>query len=303
MRPVFLAAYTRDVCILVRLKLRERTFRYKLSFRFCTKETCRRPSGAFAVGVLSQFTLFKLRGIPVQVHFSLGLAFVIMVYQWGVWGLPAGVVLFSSVLAHELGHAMMARRLGISTRSIHLHLLGGTAAISENPDSPADEIMIAAAGPVVSLGLAALGFAASGILGLTSSMTLTSLSGVFSFFGAVNLMLGLFNLIPALPMDGGRIFRGFLARKMRHTKATQLAAKVARVIAVGLGLVGIFSANLSLTLIALFVFFLSKREEHMANVKESSRRFAEQWESQLPDSPHQIVIDVTPSSGRHRWTA
>ena len=226
-----------------------------------------------------------------------------MVYQWGYWGIPAGVVLFASVLVHELGHALMARRLGISTRSIHLHLLGGTAAISETPDSPADEIMIAAAGPIVSLVLAAAGFGLSAVLGMPSSVTLNSLSGVFSFFGAVNLMLGLFNLIPALPMDGGRIFRGFLARKMRHAKATQVAGRVARVIAVGLGLVGIFTANLSLTLIALFVFFLSKQEEHMANVRESSRRFAQQWESKLPTSPHDIIIDVTPSSGRHRWSA
>ena len=245
----------------------------------------------------------KVREIPIRVHFSLGLAFILMVYQWGLWGIPAGLILFASVLVHELGHALMARRLGISTRSIHLHLLGGTAAISENPESPADEIMIAAAGPAVSLLLAVLGLGLSGLLGMPSSTTLNSVSGVFSFFGAVNLMLGLFNLVPALPMDGGRIFRGFLARKMRHAKATQVAGRVARVIAVGLGLVGIFSANLSLTLIALFVFFLSRQEEHMANVRESSRRFAEQWESKLPTSPHEVIIDVTPQSNRHHWTA
>jgi len=245
----------------------------------------------------------NVREIPIRIHFSLGLAFILLVYHWGLSGIPAGLILFASVLVHELGHAFMARRLGISTRSIHLHLLGGTAALSETPESPADEIMIAAAGPVVSLFLAALGLSLSSLLGMPSSTTLSSVSGVLSFFGAVNLMLGLFNLIPALPMDGGRIFRGFLARKMRHTKATQVAGRVARVIAVGLGIVGIFSANLSLTLIALFVFFLSRQEEHMANVRESSRQFAEQWESKLPTSPHDIIIDVTPPSNRHHWTA
>ena len=238
-------------------------------------------------------TLFQLRGIPIRVHFTLGLAFLFLIFQWGAWGLPGGVILFASVLAHELGHAAVAQKLGISISSIDLHLLGGTANMGEHPEEPADEIMIAAAGPLVSLGLAVFAGVLAWALNPGFVLNLGTVSGVFAFTAAVNLMLGAFNLIPALPMDGGRILRGFLARKMSAVRATKIAGRFARIIALGLGVWGIGSANFSLTLIAVFVYFLSKREEHMANLRESSLRWAQNWESKMDPKMNGYIIDVT----------
>ena len=239
-------------------------------------------------------TLFHLRDIPIRVHFTLAIAFLFLLFQWGVWGLPGGVILFASVLAHELGHAAVAQKLGISIASIDLHLLGGTANMGEHPAEPADEIMIAAAGPLVSLGLALVAGLLAWALNPSFILNIGSVSGVFAFTAAVNFMLGVFNLIPALPMDGGRILRGLLARKMSAVRATKIAGRFARVIAVGLGLWGIGSANFSLTLIAVFVYFLSKREEHMANLREASSRWAQNWEAKMDPKMDGYIIDVTP---------
>jgi Zn-dependent protease len=254
----------------------------------------RSKTGAFIAPMRGAKTLFTLRNIPIRVHFTLGLAFVFLVSQWGLWGIPGGLILFASVLAHELGHAAVAQRLGITIGGIDLHLLGGTAVMNEHPSKPADEIMIAAAGPLVSLALALVFGAAVWLMGTNFSLDLSSLAGVLAFTSAVNFMLGVFNLIPALPMDGGRIFRGLLARKLGAQRATQIAAKVARVIAVALGLFGILSLNLSLTLIALFIYFLSKREEHVVNLRASSSRWAETWEAKMGSRMDGYVIDVSP---------
>jgi len=239
-------------------------------------------------------TLFHIHDIPIRFHFTLGIAFLFLIFQWGMWGIPGGVILFASVLAHELGHAFVAQRLGVTISRVDLHLLGGTAVMADHPSAPADEIMIAAAGPLVSLGLALLFGGSLWLLGGAFSLNLAAVGGVLAFTAATNLMLGIFNLIPALPMDGGRILRGFLARKLGVQRATQIAAKCARVIAVALGLWGIFSLNVSLSLIALFIYFLSKREEHMVNLRESSSRWAQTWESKMGPDMNDYVIDVSP---------
>jgi Zn-dependent protease len=112
------------------------------------------------------------------------------------------------------------------------------------------------------------------------------------------LMLGLFNLIPALPMDGGRILRGLLARKMEPQVATQIAAKVARVIAIALGAWAIFSANFSLGLIAVFVYQLANREERQANLRAESVRWARGFDSKTGLDLNGHVIDVSPDYAR-----
>jgi len=243
-------------------------------------------------------TIFRLSGIPIRFHFTLGLAFLFLLFQWGAWGIPGGIILFASVLLHELGHALVAKRLGIGITSIDLHLLGGTAVMGEHPTEPADEIMIAGAGPLVSLLLAAAFSIAAWGAGASLNFQFGSLSGVLSFAAAINLMLGLFNLIPALPMDGGRILRGLLARKMGAQRATNIAARIARIIAIGLGVWSIVAFNISLALIAFFVYNLANQEEKFANVRAASERWTALRGYKNDPRMDGYIVDVSPEYSR-----
>lgn len=198
----------------------------------------------------TSLSLGRILGFPVDVHFTL-LLFLAAVFVLG--GGTAGVVLlvatFASVLAHELGHSVVARRLGVPILGITLYPFGGMAKMAAPARTPGDEIKIAAAGPAVSLALA-------GIFGVAWALTGASL---FLNLGAVNGILGVFNLLPALPMDGGRIFRAILARRRGPLAATRIAAKVARVLAVGLGVLGVFT-NPMLAVIAVLVWWMAGSE-------------------------------------------
>ncbi|GAA6756517.1 peptidase M50 [Thermus sp. 2.9] len=167
-------------------------------------------------------------------------------------GLSAALGLFLSVLLHELGHALTARRFGVATRRITLWLLGGVAQMERLPKEPAKELAIALAGPAVSLVLALLFHlvkAPSGALGfLTHHLAL------------VNLMLALFNLLPALPLDGGRVYRALLSLRKPYAKATQQAAALSQAVALALGLFGLLALNPFLVLIAFFVYMASRAE-------------------------------------------
>lgn len=217
-------------------------------------------------------TLGVLRGIPVRAHFTLGLAFAFLVLKLGPLGVPAGVALFVSVLLHELGHAVVAQRLGYRIAAIDLHLLGGAAQITEQPDDPRDELWIAAAGPAVSLLLAGaaagLGFALGGPF--TAAGTL----GALGHLALVNLGMAVFNLLPALPMDGGRILRALLAHRLGELRGTEIAVLVARVLSVGLVVAGLAWGALGVGLIGVMVYALAGREQAMARAREAAREAA-----------------------------
>ena len=156
-----------------------------------------------------------------------------------ILGLLGGVLslalVFSSILAHELGHALVARLLGVRIAEIELHLFGGAAKMLNMPSRPRDEILIAAAGPMVSFVLA--GF----FLGL--SLLVSDSMGILGNLAFINLILGAFNLVPALPTDGGRILRAALSGRYGALGATRISVKVARVVTVALGIWGVFSLN------------------------------------------------------------
>ncbi len=176
------------------------------------------------------------------------------------WLLP--LILFSIVVMHELGHALAARRFGIETRDITLYPIGGIARLRSAPTTPGQEMLVAAAGPAVNLGLAALTIAATPLL--ATSPVAAYLGGQFLMF---NLGLGLFNLLPAFPMDGGRILRAFLTRRSNHLQATRTAALWGRRLAWVLGLAGVFTANLSLVMVAGFVW-ISATAESLGDIVE-----------------------------------
>jgi Zn-dependent protease/predicted transcriptional regulator len=170
-------------------------------------------------------------------------------------GLLAALGLFASVVVHELGHALVGRRYGVRVRRITLWLLGGMAQFEEIPRQRGAEAVIAIAGPLVSLAVAAVSRAALGAVE-------GSVAGqfVFGYLAYMNVALAMFNLLPALPLDGGRVLRSVLALWLPYLRATQIAAGISSGLAILLGLYGFLSANLFLLLIAFFVYMAGSAE-------------------------------------------
>jgi Zn-dependent protease/predicted transcriptional regulator len=165
-------------------------------------------------------------------------------------GLVAVVGLFASVVLHELGHSLTARRYGVQVRRITLWFLGGVAEFEEMPRQRGAEAVVAIAGPLVSFALAGIFWTVTALAPLDAVPYARLVTG---YLYAINLMLGVFNLLPAMPMDGGRILRSLLAMRLGTPRATVIASNVAKVIAVGMGILGLMG-NLWLILLAFFVF-------------------------------------------------
>jgi len=158
------------------------------------------------------------------------------------------LAIFISVLIHELSHSLVARRLGAEVKGIMLFIFGGVAMIEKMPKEPNKEFLIAVAGPLSSFALALFG------------LSMPVFRQFFFLFGYFNLILAIFNLIPAFPMDGGRILRSFLARRLSYVKATKISADIGKILAVIMGITGLFT-NIWLTLIALFIYIGAVEEE------------------------------------------
>ena len=212
----------------------------------------------------------RIAGIDLYVHatFLLLLAWVaIQEYSQGVGAIAGSmlyiVALFAIVVLHELGHALTARRYGIKTRDITLLPIGGVARLERMPRKPRQELFVALAGPAVNVALAIVLYAMVRVtgpipVGELYDIDIISSIRVFLYqLCVVNVVLALFNLLPAFPMDGGRVLRALLAMRMRsYTRATDIAARVGRALALVLGIVGLyyFTTNPFWVLIALFVW-------------------------------------------------
>ncbi len=183
------------------------------------------------------------------------------------------LALFFFVTLHELGHALTARRFGIHTQDIVLLPIGGVSRMERLPDTPKEEFWITAAGPLVNLALALLfgGFLllSGGLQGATLTAVLSfSSSSILLQFAWMNALLGIFNLIPAFPMDGGRILRAALATRMPAPQATRTAATIGQALAVLFALAG-FLWDPMLIFIALFIFMGAGQEAQAAEVKSA----------------------------------
>jgi len=201
--------------------------------------------------MMQSFRFGRVFGIPLEarVSFFVMLAAVLL-FMGGLSGIFLVLLAFSSVILHELGHALVARKLGVGVSGIELHFFGGVAKLMSQPRSDADEVKIAAAGPAVSFVLAGLGFLLYFATGL----------GFFQLLGAVNLVIAVFNLIPALPMDGGRIMRALLSHRIGFRRATHTAVKVSRVVSIAFGVIGLAFFQIQLMLLAVVLWFMASAE-------------------------------------------
>ncbi len=235
----------------------------------------------------SSLQLGKIMGIPVQLHWSFLLVILYIAWafaslsqqvlgrSYGFGGIePAGLrwayslifslVLFTCVALHELGHSYIALKNGIAIRSITLYFFGGVSAMEEIPRNPRLELQMAFAGPAV-----------SGILGLMGILLATLLYegsplGIMLWMlGLLNIILMLFNLLPAFPMDGGRLLRAWFATQMPYIKATQRAASIGKLFAIIMFVLGLFSFNFILLFVAFFVYVGASEEEKATQISVS----------------------------------
>jgi Zn-dependent protease len=221
--------------------------------------------------------LGQIAGIDILMHwtFLLVLAFVAgwsLLHGEGVIGAltAVGLVLaiFTCVVLHELGHAMMAKRYGIQTRDITLLPIGGVARLQRIPDNPVEELWVAIAGPAVNVVIALVLGCILWLMGGFSFLDPQVLTGgnFLVILLEVNVILVLFNILPAFPMDGGRMLRAILAMRMDYTEATNVAANVGQMMAILFGLAGLMIGNPFLIFIALFVYLGAAAEARMVQV-------------------------------------
>jgi len=213
--------------------------------------------------VIWSWKVGRLFGIPVYLHttFLLLMGFILLA-QWreggnlvaAIGGVLFILAIFATVVLHELGHALTARRFGIRTKDITLLPIGGIARLERMPDVPRHELYVALAGPAVNLAIAAIVFSISTLAGAHPVLALPAASvGTIDRFMAINVWLAVFNLIPAFPMDGGRALRALLAERMDYVRATQIAASLGQSVALIFGVIG-FLYNPFLVFIALLVW-------------------------------------------------
>ena len=193
--------------------------------------------------------LGRILGIDVYVHFTflLLLGFVSLAHWMTERSLEAALTgllfftgLFACVLLHEYGHALAARKYGIATRDITLLPIGGLARLERMPDKPSQELVVALAGPLVNVIIAAglfLGLTLSGTWQPLATLTTTN-GNLLERLLAVNVFLVLFNLLPAFPMDGGRVLRSLLAMQLDYARATRIAARIGQGMALVFGFIG-----------------------------------------------------------------
>jgi len=178
-----------------------------------------------------------------------------------VLGLVAALGLFAGVVLHELGHSLVARHLGYPIASITLWIFGGIAQLDEMPEDWRHELVIALAGPLVSVALGVASYAAFLAVPQSGSVTVAAGAFLLGYLAVMNVALAIFNMLPGFPMDGGRVLRALLARTRPYARATEIAAEVGKLFAIALGLFGLFGGGgLFLVAIAFFIYIGASSE-------------------------------------------
>jgi stage IV sporulation protein FB len=221
----------------------------------------------------------RIAGTVVRIHVTF-LLFLVWIggAQWRMGGREAAIegvlfmlLLFACVLAHEFGHIFAAKRYGIQTPEVTLWPIGGVASLERIPDKPREELVVALAGPAVNVVIAAALILALGLSFDTAAMTEMEnpRAGLMARLASANIFLVVFNLIPAFPMDGGRVLRALLAMRMNHAEATRIAARIGQGAAFLFALAGLF-VNPMLIVIGLFIYLSATAESQHVAFKDAT---------------------------------
>lgn len=266
--------------------------------------------------------LFSVRGIAIRMHLTFPLILVWSALQFGVlakagwvgafFGILATILLFIIVVLHELGHSFTAQQFGVEVKQIVLLPIGGVAQLAHIPEKPIQEFLIAIAGPGVNFALAIIAGAFAWAAGLNlaidqlPSLLLNpaglSLTALFAYTFSSNLLLGVFNLIPAFPMDGGRILRALLAMRMPYPRATVIAVGIGQLLAFLMGGLGFVRGDFFWVLIAIFIYTGAGQERQMVlarsvlgdlTVEQAYSRGAHHL---APDASLREAVDLTLNS-------
>ncbi len=228
------------------------------------------------------FAIGRLFGSELRVHITFFLLLAWIGYVAYAEGGPEAALsnilfvlaLFACVVAHEFGHALTARRYGIKTPDITLLPIGGLARLERMPEKPAQEIIVALAGPAVNIVIWAILVLGFGVGSNPANLAEIDYSGAafLERLALVNLFLAVFNMIPAFPMDGGRVFRAALCLVTNRVRATRIAATAGQIVAFALGFAGLSTGNPLLILIAFFVFIAAGAESNDVAMRSIARR-------------------------------
>lgn len=266
--------------------------------------------------------LFTVRGIAIRMHLTFPLILFWAALQFGVlsragwegalFGIVATLLLFVIVVLHELGHSVAAQHYGVEVKQIVLLPLGGVAQLARIPEKPVEELVIAIAGPAVNFGLAMIFGVLAWVLGLNLDprrlpgllLNLSHMSALalFGYTFASNLLLGVFNLLPAFPMDGGRILRALLATRMSFPRATVVAVAVGQALAWAMGLAGFLRGDFFWILIAIFVYAGASQERQLVTLRSVlggltvAQAYSHKPLHISPQAPLQSAVDLTLNS-------
>ncbi|WP_370572842.1 CBS domain-containing protein [Methanomethylovorans sp.] len=240
----------------------------------------------------TSFQIGKILGIPIKLHITFLLILPVFALVFATNPAPFGfqnqtsplmsyllsftttILLFFCVLLHELGHSYVAQRYGVEIKDITLMLIGGVSSMEEIPRNPSQELKMAFAGPLVSLIIGFTIFVSNFLVAsMIASYGATSIYMMFNILSSINIVLGLFNLLPAFPMDGGRVLRAWYAKRMNYIQATHYAASVGKLFAFLMGIVGLFS-NAWLILIAFFVYIGASEEDRSTTVTVTLEKYS-----------------------------
>jgi Zn-dependent protease/CBS domain-containing protein len=255
--------------------------------------------------------IFRVAGIQLRIHITFLLLIAWLAFGYYAQGGSAVaasrvifvLLLFLCVVLHEFGHAFAAKAFGINTPDITLLPIGGVARLERMPEEPVQELIIAVAGPLVNVVIALGLFVAGGFQALLNPSNIEG-GGLVAQLLTINIMLILFNLLPAFPMDGGRVLRALLATRLSYARATQVAANVGQGFAFVFGFIGLLW-NPFLLFIALFVYIGASQEAALAQMKEVSRRFpvssamVREFRTLSADASLQEAVDALLATSQH----
>jgi Zn-dependent protease/CBS domain-containing protein len=257
-----------------------------------------------------------VRGTVVRLHITF-LLFLLWIgfahYSRG--GAPAAVqgvlfmaLLFLCVLLHEFGHIFAARRYGVQTPEVVLLPIGGVARLERIPEEPSQELVVALAGPAVNIVIAAALYLLFGGFAPGDGTELANPSiSLLGRLAEANLFLALFNLIPAFPMDGGRVLRAFLASRLGYARGTRIAAGIGQALAFGLGLLGLVNGAPLLLFVALFVYLAASSEAHATQMRQVSHgllagdAMVTRFESLPPQSVVADAVEALLRTNQHEF--